>query len=189
MHLRIGSGGQDCDGRNQDRSKSAHLPHLEVCASPQGLHLSETSAAFYSPLRVICGHAGDPDLQSRKFVKKKGASREARRANDHVLDGLWHHRHRVGNNRHWAPRRPQSPPQRQQALLFAIAPWTHCYSSRPSLPNLPLPSRGRSAPPLLLIPDVRRPWLTSCRPRLGSALLCFGGGNLDRHNRNANLFC
>ena len=31
MHLRIGTGGQDCDGRNQDRSKSAHLPHLEVC--------------------------------------------------------------------------------------------------------------------------------------------------------------
>src|SRR5215831_12309507 len=43
-----GTGGQDCDGRNQDMSKSAHLPHLEVCASPQGLHLSETSAAFYA---------------------------------------------------------------------------------------------------------------------------------------------
>src|SRR6516225_11554150 len=42
MHLRIGSCGQDCDGRNQeDRSKSAHLPHLEVCASSQGLGLYE----------------------------------------------------------------------------------------------------------------------------------------------------
>src|SRR5262249_34263230 len=44
MHLCIGSGGQDCGGPNQDRSKSAHLRHLEACASPQGLHLS---AAFY----------------------------------------------------------------------------------------------------------------------------------------------
>src|SRR5215471_224089 len=48
MHLRIGSGGEDCGGPNQDRSKSAHLRHLEACASPQGLHLSETSAAFYA---------------------------------------------------------------------------------------------------------------------------------------------
>ena len=47
MHLRIGSGGQDSDGRNQDRSKSAHLPHLEVYAS-RNYTFVETSAAFYA---------------------------------------------------------------------------------------------------------------------------------------------
>src|SRR5215831_14979418 len=46
MHLCIGSGGQDCGGLNQDRSKSAHLRHLEACASPQGLHLSERAQLF-----------------------------------------------------------------------------------------------------------------------------------------------
>jgi hypothetical protein len=31
MHLRIGSGGQNCDCRNQDRSKSAHIHDLLPC--------------------------------------------------------------------------------------------------------------------------------------------------------------
>src|SRR5262245_8092849 len=47
MHLRIRFGGEDCGGPNQDRSQSGHLFHLEVVPH-RGLHLSETSAAFYA---------------------------------------------------------------------------------------------------------------------------------------------
>src|SRR5215510_10341801 len=41
MHLRIGSGGQDCDSRNQDRSKSTHLSH----------HLEVTGRSSHRPWR------------------------------------------------------------------------------------------------------------------------------------------
>src|SRR5262249_13687783 len=74
MHLRIGSGGQDCDGRNQNRSKSEHLPHLEVC---KGLHVSERAPPL-CPLRVGPRNANRRRLVFLRDRKESGHAEQSR---------------------------------------------------------------------------------------------------------------